>query len=140
MAFNISKYHEIYHYLENTKSITKIIAVTKNRPVVDIKEALNAGIEHFGETKVQEALMKFIRLKSVYLNLRLHMIGALQTNKVKKSLKIFDLFHSLDRENLANEFSKYPELTTDKYFFYTSKHRSRKTKIWHTGKLGFRIY
>jgi len=117
MAFNISKYHEIYHYLENTKSITKIIAVTKNRPVVDIKEALNAGIEHFGETKVQEALMKFIRLKSVYLNLRLHMIGALQTNKVKRSLKIFDFFHSLDRENLANEFSKYPELTTDKYFF-----------------------
>ena len=122
MLFNIEKYSEVLGFSEifakkNYVLPAKIIAATKTQPVATVKEAINGGIRHFGENRVQEAFDKFKDIKIIHKDIYLHMIGSLQTNKVKKALKIFDFFHSLDRENLANEFSKYPELTTDKYFF-----------------------
>jgi len=117
MTFNISDYIEKQKFLEKYRSKALIVAVTKTRPVEDIKSALKAGIRNFGETKVQEAFEKFLSLKADYMDLQLHMIGGLQTNKVKKALEIFNFFHSLDRENLAKEFSKYPEYISNKHFF-----------------------
>ena len=78
------KYLPYKKFLEKYRSKALIVAVTKTRPVEDIKNALKAGIRDFGETKVQEAFEKFFSLKAEYMDLQLHMIGGLQTNKVKK--------------------------------------------------------
>ena len=121
MSFNYKKYQEILGFAENfannkNKVKTTIIAVTKTYPVDDINEALKAGIRNFGEVKVQEAIEKYSILRVLHKDMKLHMIGGLQTNKVKKALEIFDYFHSLDRDSLAKEFSKYPEHTSSKKF------------------------
>ena len=117
MTFILSKYQEICQLLIDNNSTATIIAVSKTRPVEDIKEALQTGVRHFGETKVQEAFEKFTILTKDYKDVGFHMIGTLQTNKVKKALQVFDFFHSLDRESLAKEFSKHPKLISDKFFF-----------------------
>ena len=122
MAFNIKKYQEISEFINNSsKTIGKtnctIIAVSKTRTIGEIEGAIKNGIKHFGETKVQEANDKFIPIRSNYADLRLHMIGQIQTNKVKQSLNIFDYYHSLDRDRLAREFSKYTDKIQSKLFF-----------------------
>ena len=117
MTFILSKYQEICQLLRDNNSTATIIAVSKTRPVEDIKEALLTGVRHFGETKGQEAFEKFTILTKDYKDVGFHMIGTLQTNKVKKALQVFDFFHSLDRESLAKEFSKHPKLISDKFFF-----------------------
>ena len=118
MTFILSKYREICQLLIDNNSTATIIAVSKTRPVEDIKEALQTGVRHFGETKVQEAFEKFTILTKDYKDVGFHMIGTLQTNKVKKALQVFDFFHSLDRESLAKEFSKHPKLISDKFFSF----------------------
>ena len=122
MLFNIEKYKEIKEYIENfsknfENAPAKIIAVTKTHPIETVEEAIKCGILHFGENKVQEAYNKFKDLKITHKNIYLHMIGPLQTNKVKKALEVFDFFHSLDRQNLALEFSKHPNNIKQKSFF-----------------------
>ena len=112
MSFNKSNYQKILNFIANSSkfyqsSITpSIIAVTKTQPESVIIEAIKAGISSFGENKVQEALTKYKNIKTNYKQIKLNMIGPLQTNKVKKALEIFDFIHSLDRENLAKEFIK----------------------------------
>ena len=64
------------------------------------------GHIHFGENKVQEAELKWKEIKKKYSNIKLHMIGKLQTNKVKKALKIFDYIHSVDNYKLAEQIVK----------------------------------
>ena len=90
--------------LENRPVST--IAVTKNQKLHIIREALDSGIRIFGENRVQEAEQKFLGLKEAFNDLELHMIGPMQTNKVKKAIGLFDYFHTLDREKLAKEFFK----------------------------------
>ena len=82
-----------------------------------VLKALKSGIICFGENKVQEAKKKFAELFKQYPNLELHFTGSLQTNKVKSALHIFQVFQTLDRERLANEFLKFPDLIKDKKFF-----------------------
>jgi len=90
-------------------SIT-IVAVSKGRTVERIKEAIAAGITDIGENKVQEALVKFNELRTQELassrTIKWHMVGHLQTNKVKTAVKIFDLIHSVDSLDLAAEIDK----------------------------------
>ena len=122
MTFNHKKYQEIKKFIKKTSVIEDIfeptiVAVTKTHSVEDIKTALDLGVKHFGEIRVQEASNKFRSLKNYYKNLKIHMIGPLQTNKVKKALNVFDFFHSLDRENLAKEFSKHSKKLSEKTFF-----------------------
>ena len=62
---------------------------------------------HFGENKVQEAEKKWNEIKSKFINLQLHMIGKLQTNKAKNAVKLFDYIHSLDNEKLALKLSQH---------------------------------
>ncbi len=78
-----------------------LIAVSKRQPQEKIQIALNAGHRLFGENKVQEASQHWSKLKPLYPDLKLHLIGALQTNKIKYALKIFDVIETIDREKLA---------------------------------------
>lgn len=68
---------------------------------------LEYGHIHFGENKIQEAEVKWTEIKKKYKNLQLHMVGKLQSNKVKKAVKLFDFIHSLDNKKLALMISKY---------------------------------
>jgi PLP dependent protein len=93
--------------IDNTKriKIPEIIAVSKTFKMVNILPLINHGHFHFGENKVQEALEKWSDIKNKNYNIQLHLIGRLQTNKVKFALKIFDYIHSLDSEKLANKIA-----------------------------------
>ena len=84
----------------------KIIAVSKTFPEQEILPLLNFGHNEFGENKVQEAIQKWKNLKEKYDQVRLHMLGKLQTNKVKSAVEIFDYIHSLDNLKLANKLAK----------------------------------
>ena len=81
--------------------LPKIIAVSKTFPIENILPLIEHGHLHYGENKVQEALDKWTKIKIKNNNIKLHLIGKLQTNKVKFALKIFDYIHSLDSEKLA---------------------------------------
>ena len=81
----------------------KIIAVSKTFGTEKIIPLLEHGHDHFGENKVQEAAKKWPDLKEKYPNINLHLIGKLQTNKVKLALNIFDYIHSVDSEKLAKK-------------------------------------
>ena len=111
MTFKLDNYLKLTSFVSKTSKNngipTSIIAVSKNQSISAIKEAINAGVLFFGENKVQEALKKYSDLKNLHKDLRLHMIGPLQSNKVKKALQVFDYFHTLDRESLVIEFLKY---------------------------------
>ena len=89
----------------NDDRIPKIIAVSKTFPIEDVLPLIDHGHLHFGENKVQEALDKWTDLKSKNQSIKLHLIGKLQTNKVKFALKIFDYIHSLESEKLANKIA-----------------------------------
>ena len=118
MTFHKTNYDEISSFIKkNTQKTVKIVAVSKNHPLSSIKEALNCGIRVFGENRVQEAIGKFQDLKNHYPDTELHLTGPLQTNKVKASLDIFDVFQTLDREKLVREFLKYTIITRRKKFF-----------------------
>jgi len=81
----------------------KIVAVSKTFGVEDIKEALRYGIKIIGENKVQEAEDKFSKIEN---NFEKHLVGHLQTNKVKKAVRLFDMIQSLDSLKLAHQISK----------------------------------
>ena len=85
--------------------LPKIIAVSKTFPIENILPLIEHGHLHYGENKVQEALDKWTEIKIKNNNIKLHLIGKLQTNKVKFALKIFDYIHSLDSEKLANKIA-----------------------------------
>tara|TARA_B100001063_G_scaffold65598_1_gene59573 strand:+ start:426 stop:1061 length:636 start_codon:yes stop_codon:yes gene_type:complete len=97
----------------------KLMAVTKNRTINDIQELLAYGINVFGENRVQEAKKKYSLIDKPLHHFELHMIGPLQSNKVKEALSIFDVIQSVDRENLVQEISKYiklPNINTKRFF------------------------
>ena len=104
--------HNTINNLENIKiklvnyQKAKIIAVSKTFEAENIVPLLDYGHKDFGENKVQEALQKWPNLKERYGNINLHMIGKLQTNKVKFLFPHFDYVHSLDSINLAEKISK----------------------------------
>ena len=89
----------------NHDKIPKIIAVSKTFPIENILPLIDYGHLHFGENKVQETLDKWTDIKNQNKDIKLHLIGRLQSNKVKIALKIFDYIHSLDSEKLANKIA-----------------------------------
>ena len=88
-----------------TDKIVNIIAVSKTFPLEHIQPLIEYGHLHFGENKVQEAVEKWAEIKKINSKLKLHMIGKLQTNKVKFAVKIFDYIHSVDSEKLAKKIA-----------------------------------
>jgi pyridoxal phosphate enzyme (YggS family) len=84
----------------------KIIAVSKTFPIDEILPLINHGQIHFGENKVQEAIEKWQEIKQDFKHLQLHMIGKLQSNKVKFVVPLFDYIHSLDSLKLAKKIAE----------------------------------
>ena len=118
MNFHKKIYHQIKDLIKKQYAFSDLMIVSKNRPVTSIREALNEGAFLFGENKVQEAGIKFEELRPEYSNIDLHLIGPLQTNKVKQAMKIFDTIQTVDREKLVKEISKNKSDTVRTKNFY----------------------
>jgi PLP dependent protein len=101
----------------NNKNV-KIIAVSKTFTIAHIKPLIDHGHLHFGENKVQEADSKWSLLKKDNKEIKLHLIGKLQSNKAKKAVELFDYIHSLDNKKLADMLSKNEKILNKnlKYF------------------------
>ena len=126
--FNYKKFKEIENILKKTTNSGKIVAISKNHPIESVLEAINNGVYIFGENRVQEAQEKFNKIKKDNARIELHLTGPLQSNKVKTALGLFDVFHTLDREKIAREFSKYQDLIKNKKFFLQINIGKEKTK------------
>ena len=87
-------------------SLPNIIAVSKTFPISEIVPLVSHGHIHFGENKTQEAISKWSDTKLKYPNIKLHLVGKLQTNKVKYAVSFFDFIHSLDSKKLAMKISQ----------------------------------
>jgi len=93
----------INNEIQEKNSKTKIIAVTKTFPLNAVLPLINYGHIDYGENKVQEATEKWTTIKQDFTQIKLHMIGKLQTNKVRQALPLFDYIHSLDSFKLAKK-------------------------------------
>ena len=108
MSIIIERFDKIKSNISNTGiKGTKIVAVSKTFTLDHIMPLIQYGHDHFGENKVQEAEAKWSEIKKAKTNLRLHMIGKLQSNKAKKAIEVFDYIHSLDNQKLADNLSKF---------------------------------
>ena len=107
----IQSYKEIISAIEhrlkdqNITKIPKVIAVSKTFNLDKILPLIDYGHLDYGENKVQEALEKWYEIKLTKRDLKLHLIGKLQTNKVKQAVKVFDYIHSVDSEKLAKKIA-----------------------------------
>lgn len=113
----IKNYNYILNSIRSISKETKLIAVTKNQPIDNINLLINLNHLHFGENRVQEASLKWKHLIS-NSNLKLHLIGKLQSNKAKDAFKIFHYIHTLDNEKLAKIFAKLEENSTKKIKYF----------------------
>jgi pyridoxal phosphate enzyme (YggS family) len=91
--------------MRDLESVT-LVAVSKTHPAEAVEAALHAGQRVFGENRVQEAQVKFPALRERHPDLRLHLIGPLQTNKVKEAVSLFDVIETVDRPRLAEALAK----------------------------------
>ena len=103
---NIKNNIDVYLKNLNINNKTKIIAVSKTFKIDKILPLIDYGHIDFGENKVQEAIEKWTEIKEKNPKIKLHMIGKLQTNKVKFAVKLFDYIHSVDSEKLAKKISE----------------------------------
>ena len=108
MSIIVQRFNKIKSNLSNVKTDRniKIVAISKTFPINHIQPLIEHGHNHFGENKVQEALSKWKEIKRVKPDIKLHMVGKLQSNKAKSALEIFDYIHSLDNQKLADVLSK----------------------------------
>ena len=104
MTINTKNINSIIEDLKNLS--TRLMIVTKNQSNEDISELIEQGFKLFGENRVQEAKLKYYKPNLYEKNIELHLIGPLQTNKVKDALKIFDVIQTIDRASLVDEISK----------------------------------
>ena len=100
------------------QSKSNLIIVTKNRSFETILPIIQSGHLHFGENKVQEAKEKWSTFLNDNKNVKLHLIGKLQSNKAKDAFALFDFIHTLDSEKLAKKFSDLENISKKnlKYF------------------------
>ena len=103
------------------KPLHQIIAFSKTFPLGQISPLLDFGHIHFGENKVQEAETKWLNFKNKNKNIKLHMLGKLQSNKAKKAIETFDYIHSLDNPKLAEKISYYEKIIILKLIIYSKK-------------------
>jgi pyridoxal phosphate enzyme (YggS family) len=120
MSTIIESFKKIKLNIDSLNPLQKVnlIAVSKTFSLEHINPLIDHGHEHFGENKVQEAVAKWSEIKKGKNNLKLHMIGKLQSNKAKDAVKLFDYVHSLDSQKLADSLSKHQLLLKKnlKYF------------------------
>ncbi len=115
--FEKEKYAEIKEKIKKNNISSQIIAISKNHPYESVIQAINCGVNIFGENRVMEAKRKFELIKKNNPNIELHLTGPLQSNKVKSAISLFDVFHTIDREKIAIEFSKYSDQIKNKKLF-----------------------
>ena len=130
MSEIIKRYHDIISLIksniENNQNLKfpYIIAVSKTFKLEKILPLINYGHIDYGENKVQEAIEKWTLIKEKKPNIKLHLIGKLQTNKVKFAIKIFDYIHSLDSIKLAKKIAD------------EEKKQNRKTQLFIQVNIG----
>ena len=109
MSTIVDRFEKIKSKIASLKSNkpVNIIAVSKTFTLDYIKPLIDHGHSHFGENKVQEASAKWTQQKKNNQNLKLHMIGKLQSNKAKDAVKLFDYIHSVDNQKLADALAKH---------------------------------
>ena len=119
MSTIIERFNKIKLNIASAKPTqnVSIIAVSKTFPLEKIKPLIDYGHEHFGENKVQEAIAKWLEIKKKNDDVKLHMIGKLQSNKAKDAVKLFDYIHSLDSQKLADVLAKH-QITLNKKLNY----------------------
>ena len=107
MSIIVERFNKIKSNIEKVPSDTSrtIVAVSKTFSLDHIMPLINYGHMHYGENKIQEAEVKWIQIKNKKKDLKLHMIGKLQSNKAKKAVALFDYIHSLDNIKLAEKIS-----------------------------------
>jgi pyridoxal phosphate enzyme (YggS family) len=115
--------NSIIQRFENIKSIInnsniKIIAVSKTFSADVIRPLIDHGHIHFGENKVQEAQAKWREIKKNKPDLKLHMIGRLQSNKTKEAVDLFDYIHSVDNQKLASLLAKHQDNINKKLNYF----------------------
>ena len=125
---HFNKYTEILEEIKKTQGNTQIVAISKNHQMTSVENAIRKGVRIFGENRVLEAKNKFKDLITNYPDIELHLTGPLQSNKVKEASKLFDVFHTLDREKIAIEFNKNLEQIKTKKFFIQVNTGEKKTK------------
>jgi pyridoxal phosphate enzyme (YggS family) len=101
----IQNFLRIKNQISGLNPSTKLIAVSKGHTIDKINLLIDSGHLDFGENKVQEAVQKWTDILNKNININLHLIGGLQSNKAKDAFKIFNYIHSLDSEKLARIFS-----------------------------------
>ena len=116
--FIIKNYINIFNSIQSLSKKTTLVVVTKNQQLNNINLLIKANHMHFGENRVQDASVKWKNLILENLQLKLHLIGKLQSNKAKDAFEIFHYIHTLDNEKLAQIFSKLESnnLKKVKYF------------------------
>jgi pyridoxal phosphate enzyme (YggS family) len=102
----LGKLISIQKEIQEKNNKTKVIAVSKTFKIEDIIPLINHGHRDFGENKIQEAVQKWTSVKENYSDINLHMIGKIQSNKVKLILPLFEYVHSLDSAKLAEKISE----------------------------------
>ena len=109
MSTIVDRLNKIKLNIAAIKPIQKvnIIAVSKTFALEHISPLIETGHQHFGENKVQEAVAKWSGVINKNNNIRLHMVGKLQTNKAKDAVKLFNYIHSLDSQKLADTLAKH---------------------------------
>ena len=109
MSTIVERFNKIKSNIDslNPIKVVNIIAVSKTFTLDKIYPLIDHGHCHFGENKVQEASSKWSDIKKNNKNLKLHMIGKLQSNKAKDAVKLFDFIHSLDNQKLADTLAKH---------------------------------
>jgi pyridoxal phosphate enzyme (YggS family) len=112
-----ANYNYILNSVQSLSKETKLIVVTKNQQINNINLLINLNHFHFGENKVQEASLKWKNLIS-NSNLRLHLLGKLQSNKAKDAFEIFHYIHTLDNEKLAKIFANLEESSKKKIKYF----------------------
>ena len=101
----VNRLISIKREIQTKSSTAEVIAVSKTFPMSKILPLINHGHKHFGENKVQEAIKKWTSVKEDFVDIKLHLIGKLQTNKVKYAVPLFDYIHSLDSQKLADKIA-----------------------------------
>jgi pyridoxal phosphate enzyme (YggS family) len=111
-------YKTIKEEIINIKKDTNLLVVTKNQSFDKIKELISIGQCDFAENKVQEASEKWSEALKSNKNIKLHLIGKLQSNKAKDAFSLFNFIHTLDNEKLANKFSELEKNSQKKIKFF----------------------
>ena len=114
---SLDNYKAIKLEVDKLNNKHNLIVVTKNKSIETILPIIKNGHLHFGENRVQEAKEKWIPVLKNYKDIKLHLIGKLQSNKVKDAFVLFDFIHTLDSDKLAKKFSEL-ELNSERKIKY----------------------